>query len=114
MYTRVGRSAYAELVRNEVALANLLDGVPERDQANALGVLVFHAEGSVLDRELASPASAALKTAAESLEARIAGLPDEPRTKAVKRWLARNGGILSQSRATALSTYLPSIGSARG
>jgi len=107
MYTRCGRQAYRRLARANDDLHRLLRTFGgNADPASAIGILLFHREGSLLDRALVSPASEDLLTRLESLEAQRAGLADAAGVRQLTGWLQKNADIVDSVRADTLADYL--------
>jgi len=107
MYTRCGRGAYQRLVRGHAALSRILDEVAnDADPVAVVGMLLFHVEGSLLDRPLVSPASTDLLAALEALEARRVGVRRSDDAESVRQWLRDNFDVVEHHRIQALAHYL--------
>ena len=107
MYTRFGRNAYQRLVRGHAALRGMLDEVANgADPVAVVGMLLFHVEGSLLDRPLVSPASTDLLAALEALEARRVGVRRSDDAESVRQWLRDNIDVVEHHRIQALAHYL--------
>lgn len=105
MYTRVGQSAYRSLIGDAPELRDLLQlHLRSSNRVKAVGMLLFHAEGSILDRAVVSAASAALLEDVEQMEARQCGFATDAGARAVRRWLRRNSDKLAAARRQALAS----------
>ena len=107
MFTRCGRAAYRTLARTNADLNRKLRHVAgDADPASVIGMLMFHLEGSLLDRARVSDAGAELLATVEAEEARGVGLANEEDARMLKRWLRRNAKLIDRARAEALANYL--------
>lgn len=107
MYTRCGRNAYQRLIRENAVLRRLLQNVANSaDPVAVVGMLLFHAEGSLLDRALVSPATMDLLAAIEAVEARRIGFQQDSDAEPVRQWLRDNIDVVEHHRTQALAQYL--------
>lgn len=108
MFTRCGRTAYRMLARGNSDLSGMFGrATGNADPASVIGILQFHAEGSLLDRTLVSPASATLLATVEAAEARHVGLKNERDVKSLRQWLRRNADLVDRARADVLRQTPP-------
>jgi hypothetical protein len=111
MYTRLGQSAYRRLLRTEGDLAELLRSVPTvRNAVHAIGTLLFHAEGSILDRPVTSSTSQALLQEVELAEERVLGFPSRDAARAVREWLMSHGDRVAAARLATMAAALDPAG----
>ena len=74
MYTRAGRTAYRRVLSSAPRLMAMLHRyAPRGDPVECIGMLMFHAEGSLLSRRVESPASLAVQAEVEHAEAMSVG-----------------------------------------
>ena len=104
MYTRPGQAAFRLLLAHAPELRELLTRyVPRRDHVRCIGFLIFHVEGSLLDRRLSFPAADEILARTETVECEHVGLTDPRGAKQIRRWLHGNSTLLNDARAEALS-----------
>jgi hypothetical protein len=104
MYTRIGQSAYRLLIGNDAELRGLLRRhMNGHNGIQALGILIFHAEGSLLDQSITSGAGEKLRAQVQAEEARYCGFATEADARLVRRWLRRHADRLVLARNLAFS-----------
>ena len=110
MYTRPGQAAFRALLRSSLELRSLLDRyVAPRDQVRCLGFLVFHVEGSLMDRWLSFPAANEILAETEAVECRHVGIVDLWAARTIKEWLRTHLPLLNIARAEALTRAASSV-----
>jgi hypothetical protein len=88
MYTRAGRTAYRRVLSSAPRLVAMLRRyAPHGDPVECVGMLMFHAEGSLLSRGVESPASAEVQVEVEQAEAMSAGFENPEGALKVRQWL---------------------------
>jgi hypothetical protein len=103
MYTRPGQRAFRALLRSAPQLQDILNcHITRREQVRCLGFMVFHTEGSVLDRWLSFPAANKILADVEAVECGHVGISDPWVATAIKEWLLANRALLNAARAEAL------------
>jgi hypothetical protein len=110
MYTRIGQSAYRRLVSGDNELQRLLQRhTHSHNPVQALGILIFHTEGSLLDRSITSQASEKLLAQVQIEEARYCGFATETGALLVRRWLPRHADRLVLARNVAFQQAVKAL-----
>jgi MgsA AAA+ ATPase C terminal len=100
MYTRAGRTAYRRVLASAPRLMAMLHRyAPRGDPVECVGMLMFHAEGSVLSGRVESPASLAVPVEVEFAEAMSAGFESTEGALKVRQWLRHHQQLIDATRA---------------
>ncbi|MDP9226596.1 MAG: hypothetical protein M3P18_22700 [Actinomycetota bacterium] len=100
MYTRAGRTAYRRVLSSAPRLTAMLHRyAPGGEHVDCVGMLMFHAEGSVLSRRVESPASRAVQAEVEHAEAISVGFESPEGALKVRTWLHRHQDAIDAARA---------------
>jgi MgsA AAA+ ATPase C terminal len=100
MYTRAGRTAYRRVLSSAPRLMAMLHRyAPRGDPVECIGMLMFHAEGSLLSRRLESAASLAVQVEVENAEAISVGFESPEGALRVREWLHHHQQLIDDARA---------------
>jgi hypothetical protein len=105
MYTRAGRAAYRRVLSSAPRLKAMLHRyAPRGDPIECVGMLMFHAEGSVLSQRIESPASRAVRSEVESAEAKSVGFDNAEGAVKVRAWLRHHQKLIDDARERVIRT----------
>ena len=100
MYTRAGRTAYRRVLSLVPRLRDMLHRyAPQGDPVDCIAMLMFHIEGSLLNRRVESSASFAVQGEVENAEALSVGFKSEEGAAKVRTWLRHHQSLVDATRA---------------